>query len=132
MEEVQRVSKRYKIGNFIFFETRGTLFYKIHIFKTIIDRTPVHPQIPLESATTFVCLPIRHHHTSVTFPSHQRSRVKIINFLKIFKFFEKILDYKTLCKQFFSLINQNIKMICECFYGFYIRIKLPRVTFSFK
>ena len=23
-------------------------------------------------------------------------------------------------------------MICECFYGFYIRIKLPRVTFSFK
>ena len=28
--------------------------------------------------------------------------------------------------------NSNIKMICECFYGFYIRIKLPRVTFSFK
>ena len=54
---------------------------------------------------------------------------KIINFL-IFSKNSKIENF--LCKQNFLLINQNIKMICECFYGFYIRIKLPRVTFSFK
>lgn len=97
----------------------------------MIDRTSIYPQNPLESATTFVCLPIRHHHTSVTFPSHQRSRVKIINFQKISNF-SKNSRLENFVQIFFSLINQNIKMICECFYGFYIRIKLPRVTFSFK
>ena len=65
------------------------LLKNFKIFVNMIDRIPIYPWNPLESATTFVCLPIRHHHTSVTFSGHTRSRVKIINFPKIFKFSKK-------------------------------------------